>query len=107
MKKSFTIDAALPAPTVTKLAQQAGDAARGWRRNGDLSWKVGSQFGLKAPAKVRAEITPKGDTASALTITISRFGLADPFGLSNNDYRDFYDQFERLMRAEMTRKAAV
>ncbi|MCJ7756094.1 MAG: hypothetical protein MUP13_16145 [Thermoanaerobaculales bacterium] len=104
MRKTYTIDLALPVETVKGLAQQAGDKVAKWRRDGDLSWKYGSHVGLKAPGKAIVEIAPGEAGFSTLTIKLSRFGLVDLWGFLKNDYRDFYDCLEPLVRAE-TEKA--
>ncbi len=106
MRKTFTIDLALPVQRVEQLVQQAGDKTPKWRRNGDLQWKFGSHAGLKAPGKANIQVTPGGGDMTKLTIKLSRFGLVDLWGLLKNDYRDFYDQLEPLVRAE-TEKAGT
>ncbi len=100
MRKTFTIDLALPAETVKRLAQQAGDKVPKWRGDGDLHWKYGSHAGLKAPGKAVVEIAPRDEEFSVLTIKLSRFGLVDLWGFLKNDYRDFYDNLEPLIRDE-------
>ena len=106
MRKTFTIDLALPVQRVEQLVQQAGDKTPKWRRNGDLQWKFGSHAGLKAPGKASIEVTPGGGDMTKLTVKLRRFGLVDLWGLLKNDYRDFYDQLEPLVRAE-TEKAGT
>lgn len=100
MRKTFTIDVAHPATVVTALAQKAGDRVSKWRGDGQLSWKYGSHAGLKAPGKAIVAVESKGEAASQLTIKLSRFGLVDLFGFLKNDYRDFYDELEPLIRAQ-------
>ena len=100
MRKTFTIDLALPVHLVEQLAQQAGDKTPKWRKDGDLQWKYGSHAGLKAPGKAGVEVTPGEGDMSTLTIKLSRFGLVDLWGFLKNDYRDFYDQLAPLVRAE-------
>lgn len=100
MRKTFTIDVAHPADAVKRMAQQAGDRVTKWRHDGELQWKFGSHVGLKAPGKAIVMVDPAGEDASRLTIRLSRFGLVDLWGFLKNDYRDFYDQLEPIMRAE-------
>jgi hypothetical protein len=98
MRKTFTVDVAMPLDRLIEIAQEAGDRTPKWRRNGDLSWKFGSELGLKAPGKANATVIPGEGELNTLQIEIKRRGLVDLWGFLKNDYRDFYDEFERLLK---------
>jgi hypothetical protein len=103
MRSTFNIDVAHPAAMVERLAQEAGDSVPGWRKNGALRWKCGSVVSWKNVGKAAVEVAPTGEASSKVTFHVNRLGLADPFGLGEKDYRDFYDKFEPLIRAETAR----
>ena len=107
MRSTFKIDLAHPAPIAARLAQRAGDSVAGWRPTGPLHWKVGTIASWKNVGKVAVEVTPKGEHASTLTFEIKRLGLVDPFGMDKNDYRDFYNKLEPLVRAETAKGQQV
>ena len=100
MRKTFSIDLAIPSEKVKELAQEAGDRPPKWRRTDSLQWKIGSHAGLKGAGKAIAEVVPGSGEMTTLRIKFKRFGLFDAFGLLKNDYRDFYDELEPLVRAE-------